>query len=343
MRTIAPLLVIASVVVSCEARKETTAGQAPTVRLGYFANLTHAPAVVGVEAGLFAEALGPAARLETRIFNAGPEVIEAMFSGALDVAYIGPNPAINAFAKSDGKAIRIIAGATSGGAALVVRPGITTPAELKGKKLATPQRGNTQDVALRAWLRDQGLTATLEGAGDDSILPQPNAQSFETFRAHQIDGAWLPEPWATRLVLEGGGRVLVDERTLWPDGKFVTTHLIARTAFLQAHPELVKGLLTAHVRAIDLLTGDAGKAQGLVNAGLAKLTGRALPPDVLRGAWANLAFTVDPLPASLKRSAEEANKVGLLGAVALDGIYQLDLLDDVLGALGKPKLTVVTR
>jgi NitT/TauT family transport system substrate-binding protein len=187
----------------------------PVLRLGYFANVTHAPAIWR-RAGLPAEALGPGVKLELRTFNAGPEAVEAIFSDALDISYIGPNPAINAFAQSGGEAIRIVAGATSGGAALVVNPKISAPAQLKGTRLATPQRGNTQDVALRAWLAENGLASDLEGGGDVSILPQANAQTLETFRAGEIQGAWVPEPWATRLVLEGGGSVLVDERTLWP-------------------------------------------------------------------------------------------------------------------------------
>src|SRR5262245_10744708 len=198
------------------------------VRIGYFANLTHAPALAGMEKGFFAEALGDRVELETRVFNAGPEAVEAIFSDALDIAYIGPNPAINAFAQSHGEAIRIVAGATSGGAALVVAPTITSSAQLKGTKLATPQLGNTQDVALRAWLVGQGLSANLEGGGDVSIAPQANAQTLETFRSGVIQGAWVPEPWSTRLVLEGGGTVLVDESTLWPGGRFVTTHVIVR-------------------------------------------------------------------------------------------------------------------
>src|SRR4051812_3564106 len=174
---------------------------ATTVRLGYFPNVTHATALVGVESGIFKTALGPNT-LETKTFNAGPAAIEALFSGALDATYVGPNPAINAHVQSGGEAIRIISGATSGGALLVVKSSINTPADLKGKKIASPQRGGTQDVALRFWLKDNNLKADLEGGGDVSIVPQENAQTLETFRSNQIDGAWVPEPWATRLVQE---------------------------------------------------------------------------------------------------------------------------------------------
>ncbi len=328
----APLLALA-----CGESREAAAPSA--VRLGYFANVTHAAALVGVAQGFFTEALGPGVTLETRTFNAGPEAVEALFSEALDLTYIGPNPAINAFAQSNGDAIRIVAGATSGGAALVVAPGIEKPADLVGKKLATPQLGNTQDVALRFWLLQQGLSASLEGGGDVSVLPQANAQALETFRAGEIQGAWVPEPWATRLVLEGGGRVLVDERSLWPDGKFVTTHVVVRTRFLEAHPELVAAVLRAHVRAVDFVNAEPARAREIANAAIVKLVGKGLPAEVIERAWGNFAFTIDPLAASLRKSAEDAAAVGLLEPVALDGIYALGPLNEILAAAGRPPLT----
>ena len=211
-----------------------------TLRLGYFPNVTHATALVGVEQGIFAEALGDDVTLETSTFNAGPEAIEALFAGAIDATYIGPNPAINGFAKSDGEALRIVSGATSGGAFLVVKPEITSPADLAGTAIATPPLGNTQDVALRAWLQEQGLSTDESGGGDVSIVPQENSATLDAFKAGHIDGAWVPEPWATRLIQEGGGTVLVDERDLWPDGQYVTTHLIVATQFLDDHPDVVK-------------------------------------------------------------------------------------------------------
>jgi NitT/TauT family transport system substrate-binding protein len=315
-------------------------GGPASVRLGYFANVTHAPALVGMEKGFFAEALGADAKLETRSFNAGPEAVEALFSNALDITYIGPNPAINAFAQSHGEAIRIVAGATSGGAALVVAPSITSPAQLKGAKLATPQLGNTQDVALRAWLKQQGLTANLEGGGDVSIAPQANAQTLETFRAGVVQGAWVPEPWSTRLVLEGGGTVLVDERSLWPDGKFVTTHVIVRAEFLEQHPALVEKVLRAHLRAVDFLNADPAAGRQLVNAAIGKLTGKELPAATIEGAWKSLEFTVDPIASSLFESAEHATSVGLLEPVSLDGIYDLSLLNGMLATAGRPQIAV---
>ena len=315
-----------------------SAAESPTtVRLGYFANVTHATALVGVESGIFRSALGPHS-LQSKTLNAGPAAVEALFSGALDATYIGPNPAINAHVQSGGEAIRIVSGATSGGALLVVRPSIAGPADLRGKKLATPQRGGTQDVALRHWLKANGLKAELEGGGDVSVVPQENAQTLETFRSGQIDGAWVPEPWATRLVQEGGGKVLVDERSLWPDGRFVTTHLVVRTKFLKDHPDAVRRLVEGQVQANERVNADPAEARRLVNQGITTITGRGVAPAVLAEAWRNLEFTNDPIASSLTVSAEHAQEVGLLGRVNLKGIYDLRLLNEVLKTANQPEV-----
>ena len=309
-----------------------------TLRLGYFPNLTHATALVGVEGGIFADVLGASVKLETSTFNAGPAAVEALFNGALDATYIGPNPAINAYAQSHGQAIRIISGATSGGAALVVKPEIADAAGLVGKKLATPQRGNTQDVALRAWLADQGLKTDLEGGGDVNIVPQENAQTLETFRSGAIDGAWVPEPWVSRLVNEGGGKVLVDEASLWPGGRFVTTHLIVRTEFLKDHPAAVKKLLEAQVAANDFVNAKPDEAKALANQGIEKITQKPLSAATIDSAWPRLTFTNDPIASSLVLSAKHATAQGLLEETNLDGIYDLKLLNEVLAAKGAPSV-----
>ncbi|HEX5097182.1 MAG TPA: ABC transporter substrate-binding protein, partial [Acidimicrobiia bacterium] len=212
--------------------------QPVNVRLGYFPNVTHAPALVGVESGLFQKALGKNT-LDVKTFNAGPEEVTALLAGALDIGYIGPNPSVNAYVQSNGEAVRVVGGSTSGGAYLVVKPEITKATDLKGKRVATPQLGNTQDVALRTWLKKAGLKTDAQGGGDVSIAPQENALTLDAFKQGQIAGAWVPEPWATRLVTEAGGKVLVDERTLWPEGKYVTTNIIVRTQFLDEHPDVV--------------------------------------------------------------------------------------------------------
>lgn len=308
-----------------------------TLRLGYFPNVTHAPALVGLEEGIFAEALGDV-ELQAQAFNAGPDVVEAIFNGALDASYIGPNPAINAFSQSDGQAIRIVAGTTSGGAALVVREDITSPDQLVGTALATPQLGNTQDVALRAWLLEQGNETDLEGGGDVSVMPQANAQALEAFVAGEIDGAWVPEPWATRMLEEGGGRVFVDEADLWPDGRFVTTHLIVATEFLEEHPDVVKALLQAHVEAVTFANEQTDAAQQAVLSQIAAVTGSELSAEVLAAAWENLEFTADPIASSLATSAEHATELGLLDPTDLEGIYDLALLNEVLAETGEPEI-----
>jgi NitT/TauT family transport system substrate-binding protein len=317
------------------------AGAAPkqervTLRLGYFPNVTHATALVGVESGLFQEKLGTSARLETSTFNAGPQVVEALNSDALDASYIGPNPAINAFAQSGGEAIRIISGATSGGAFLVVKPDIKNAKDLKGRKVASPQLGNTQDVALRTWLKKKGLKTDTAGGGDVSVVPQENAQTLDLFRQGEIDGAWVPEPWATRLVQEGGGKVLVDERKLWPEGRYVTTHLIVRTEFLDDHPDVVKKLLEGHVAVNDVINNDTARAEQLVAQGIDKTTGKPIAPELVTASFKNLVFTNDPVASSLRKSAKDAEAVGLLKPVNLKGIYSLKLLNQVLKQQGQP-------
>jgi NitT/TauT family transport system substrate-binding protein len=306
------------------------------VHLGYFPNLTHATAIVGVERGTFASELGKDAKLTTATFNAGPAAIEALFSGALDATYIGPNPAINAFVKSKGQALRVVAGATSGGAFFVVDPAISKAADLKGRKVASPQLGNTQDVALRAWLKHEGLKVDLHGASDVSILPQENAQTLDAFKNRQIAGAWVPEPWASRLVLEGGGKVLVDERDLWPDRAYVTTHLVVSADFLARHPDRVKSLLRAHVQAGAWLAEHADEAKALVNGAIAKISGKKIDAGLLDAAWKNLTFTNDPVAASLKKSAQDAQAAGLLdlGGLDLAQIYDLAPLNEVLKERG---------
>lgn len=308
----------------------TGSATAPVLRLGYFANVTHATAVYGVGAGVFASKLGTTA-LKTQIFNAGPAAVEALFGGTLDAAYLGPNPAINAFVKSKGQAIRIIAGATSGGAALVVRPGITSAAQLKGKKIASPQTGGTQDVALRSYLAKHGLKTDIRGAGDTTIIAEQNSQTLQLFMDGKIDGGWVPEPWASRLVLEGGGKVLVDEKTLWPKGRFVTTQLIVGTDYLRKYPGTVRALLQGEIEANKQITADSAKAQTVVNGQLKALTGKALKPATIARAFANITVTEDPIASSLKTSADNAFASGLVKQADLKGIYDLRLLDELLG------------
>ncbi|RKS77700.1 NitT/TauT family transport system substrate-binding protein [Motilibacter peucedani] len=327
---------------STPAAASTTDSAAPlaeskTLRLGFFGNVTHATPLVGLKEGIYAKALG-STTISTKIFNAGPAAVEAITGGSLDAAYLGPNPAINGYVKSKGKLLRIIAGATSGGAALVVKPSITSVAQLKGAKLATPQLGGTQDVALRAFLNTHGLKVPVSGKGDVSIINAENATTLQQFQAGAIDGAWLPEPWASRLVIEAGAKVLVDEKTLWPAGKFVTTHLVVSQEFLDKYPGTVKKLLEGQVETTAWIKANPDKAKADVNAQLADpdISGKALEQDVLDAAWKNIAVTDDPIASSLKQSAQNAVSAGLLDPPDLSGIYDLRLLDQVLQEHGEP-------
>jgi NitT/TauT family transport system substrate-binding protein len=329
------LLVLLLLAGACGGGASDAADGELTVDLGYFPNLTHATAIVGDHEGIFAAALGDGVALKTSFFNAGPEAIEALFAGAIDATFIGPNPAINAYAQSDGAAVRLVSGATSGGAFLVVKPDITAVGQLEGKKIATPQLGNTQDVALRAFLKDNGLASDTSGGGDVSIQPQPNGDALAAFVAGDLDGAWVPEPWATRLIQEGGGNVLVDERDLWPGGEYVTTHLLVRTEFLRDHPDVVKRLLQGVVDATTFVNENSEEAQRITNEGIEEITGKPIGEETLAAAWKNLTFTWDPIASSLERSKDAAVDVGLLDEVDLGGIYHLTLLNEVLEAAGE--------
>jgi NitT/TauT family transport system substrate-binding protein len=312
--------------------------EAGTLRLGYFPNVTHSPAIVGVEQGFYEDALGDTT-LETSTYAQGSEASEALLSGAIDATFIGPNPAINAFAQSNGEAVRIVSGSTSGGAALVVKPEITEPSQLEGETLATPSLGNTQDVALRAWLQEQGFETTEAGGGDVTILNQDNADTLASFIDGTIAGAWVPEPWSTRLVEEGGGTILVDEADLWPDGQFVTTHLIVATDYLEENPDVIKALLEGHHEAIDFINENPEEAQASVVAGISEITGQDVSADLIAHASENLTFTLDPIASSLFESAADAESVGLLDPVELDGIYDLSLLNEVLTAAGEEEVS----
>lgn len=312
--------------------------QAVVIRVGAFPNITHSQAMVGKANGWFEKAMGPNAKIEWQSFNAGPSAIEALFAGAIDMTYVGPNPAINGYVRSNGEALRIIAGATSGGAALVVRgdSGINGPQDFHGKRIASPQQGNTQDVALRAWLKSNGLK-TRDKGGDVVVMPIANPDQLTLFLKKEIDAAWAPEPWASRLVHEAGGRVLVDERSLWPNGQFLTTELIVSTKFLQSHPDLVKTWLKAHVELTDWINGNASQARQILNQQIQKETGKPLATGVLDDAFGRMQVTYDPLRGPLMRAAQSAFDAGFLGRQMpdLSHLYDLTLLNQVLAEKGK--------
>ena len=306
---------------------------ANTIRVGAFPNITHAQAMVGKANGFFESALGPGVKIEWKTFNAGPAAMEALFAGAIDMTYVGPNPAIQGYVRSNGEALRIIAGATSGGASLVVRrdSAIEKPEDFHGRKVASPQQGNTQDVALRAWLLAHGMKSIDKG-GDVQVIPMANPDQVTLFLKKELDAAWAPEPWATRLIREGNGRRFLDERDLWPQGQFITCHLIVSTKFLRDNPELVKKWLRAHVELTEWINGHLPEAKKILNLQVRAETGKALPPEELDEAWARLQVTYDPLRSSLITAAKSSFDAGFLGRQMpdLSGLYDLTLLNQVL-------------
>jgi len=310
-----------------------------TLRLGFLANITHAPALVGLNKGFFTKNLGSGVTLKTSVFSSGTEETTALLAGQLDAAYVGPNPAINAWQKSGGKAIKIISGAASGGAALVVKPGITSASQLKGQKVATPSLGNTQDVALRYWLKQHGLTTTQTGGGDVSVTPiKPNSNAVLEFKSGQIAGGWEPAPYDAEMVADGG-KVLVNEASLWPAGKFVTTNLVVTQSFLKAHASVVSNLLKRQVAANDYINKNTPAAETAANAELTTLLGKGLKSSALAASFQEITFTNDPIASSLATDAKHAEAVGLLQPVSLTGIYDLGPLNTVLKANGEAQVS----
>jgi NitT/TauT family transport system substrate-binding protein len=309
-----------------------------TVHLAYFPNLTHAVALVGVARGTFQHGIG-SNHLDTKTFNAGPDLINALLAGSIDIGYVGPNPAINGYITSRG-GLRIIAGASSGGAMLIVRPGlhIKVAQDLNGRKLADPQNGGTQDISLRHYLQGHGLKTT-DQDGTIQIIPTDNSNILTEFKQGQIDGAWVPEPWASRLVVEDRGQVFVDERDLWPNHKFVTTNVVVRTAFLDQHPDIVKEFLQADVETVQSIQSNPDEAKKLINSQLQELTGKPLSSAVLDQALKNLDITYDPLASTLFQTADNAYALKLLKSKPDQGIYNLDPLNTVLASKGLPKVS----
>ena len=319
-------------------------GEQKSLRIGYFPNINHAQAVIGLGNGDFQRILGDNVQVTTQTFNAGPSAIEALFANQIDVTYVGPNPAINGYVQSNGEALRVISGAASGGAVFVVRndSGINSPQDLANKKFSSPQLGNTQDVALRNYLLDNGYN-TKDKGGNVEVLPVRNPDIVTLFLTKQIDGAWVPEPWGERLVREGGGKILVDERDLWPpEGKFVTVNIIVNPNYLENNPDVIKKLLEAHIDETNWINNNKAAAIGAFNVELQKLTGQTIPEDVLNASLSRIDFTYDPVRLSLFQNAADAYNMGFLPENPdVSGIYDLTILDQVLQERGLPSISGV--
>src|SRR5690348_8064140 len=338
--TTAAMIAAALVLAGCSSSASSSSGSTSnanagggspvTVRLGFLSNITHAPALIAMKEGFFTKALGSAGTLKATAFGAGTEETTAILSGQLDAAYVGPNPAMTAWQKSSD--IQVISGAATGGASIVVKKGITSAAQLKGKSLATPSLGNTQDVALRYWLKQHGVATNITGGGDAFIKPtKPNSAAVLQFKSGQIAGGSEPAPYDIQMVADGG-TVLLSEPG-------VTTLLIVTKSFLSAHPDVVSDLLKAQVQANDFIKSNPTQAQSDANAELASYTGKPLKADLVAASFKEITFTNDPNAASLKTAADQAVSLGLLQPVNLDGIYALDPLNKVLAEAGESQIS----
>ncbi|HXV18474.1 MAG TPA: ABC transporter substrate-binding protein [Candidatus Omnitrophota bacterium] len=302
------------------------------VRAGHFPNITHAQALIGHATHRFEEALAPDAIVEWKVFNAGPSAIEALFAGQIDIVYIGPSPAVNGYVKSGGEAARVIAGAAEGGAALVVREdaGIKGPEDLHGKKIASPQLGNTQDVALRSWLLKNKLELKEKG-GDVQVLPISNADQQTLLIKKEIDAAWTVEPWVSILGQTAGTKVLLEESSLWPGGRYATTVLLVRTRFLKDHPGLVKKFLDIHVEITEWIGQNPSEAKKIVSEEIERETHKPIPPGILEKAWSRIRFTHELPIFSVREQAKAAQEVGYLKELPdLAGLFSASVLEEVL-------------
>lgn len=348
LRTVIFSFLFLLVLAGCGTNSSTTGSAATpgapvTLNLGYFANLTHSVALVGVGNGTFKKDLASYVTLKTTTFNAGPAEITALVAGSIDIAFVGPSPAINGYTQSHNSALKVIAGASSAGVEFVVQGNgkIKTAADLAGKKIADPQKGGTQDVALRTYLQQNGLKPADKG-GNVNIVSTDNASILNLFKQGQIDAAWMPEPWATRLVVEGKGKVFLNENTLWPDtnGQFATTIVVVRQAFLTAHPDVVNQFLKADVEVVQYIKANPTDAQKVANDQITKITGSGVKAAELPTAFADLQVTYDPLASTITEQASRSYALGFVTSKPdLTSFYDLGPLNDILTAQGLAKVS----
>jgi len=294
------------------------------IRIAYFPNIGHAIPIIGMEKGFFETKIGEEIKIETRVFDSGPQAIESLFANSIDLAYVGPGPAINGFLNSENHNIKILAGAASGGASFIVHPEskINSVSDFSGKKIAAPQIGNTQDVSLRHYLSENGLKPAEKG-GSVIIYNIPNPDIYTLFVKGDIDGAWIPEPWATILVTELNGKRLFHEEELWPNQEFASVLLIANTDFVEKNPTLITHLLYSHNETATWINQNPIETRIIFNNFLNSHLGQSLSDDVVDVALSNLVITADPLPDSVQSFAEKANALGYLGRNGYDlsGIF----------------------
>jgi NitT/TauT family transport system substrate-binding protein len=294
------------------------------IRVAFFPNVSHAVPIVGIEKEIFQKEIGNDTKIETKLFDSGPQVIESLFAGSIDIAYVGPGPAINGFLKSENHNVKILSGAASGGASLIIHPDsqIISPSDFVGKRIAAPQIGNTQDISLRHFLSENGLKPAEKG-GSVVILNLSTSDIFTLFAKGDIDAAWVPEPTATILVQELDGKRLFNEESLWPDGRFASVVLIAREEYVTQNYSIISKWLSGHRQAVDLINSDPKETRDIFIKFMKKETGKTLPNDLIDEAISNLEITSDPIANSIEVFAKRSDSLGYLGrnGYDLDGIF----------------------
>ena len=319
--SIVGIILISVLIVSVTSNDESNENK---IRIAYFPNIGHAIPIVGMENGFFQNSLGDQITIETRVFDSGPQAIESLFGNSIDLAYVGPGPAINGFLNSENHNVKILAGAASGGASFIVHPDseINFASDFAGKKIAAPQIGNTQDVSLRNYLSENGLR-TAEKGGSVIVYNIPNPDIYTLFVKGDIDGAWIPEPWATILVTELNGKRLFHEEDLWPNQEFASVLLIANADFVEKNPESIIDLLKSHHETATWINQNPIETRIIFNNFLNSHLGQSLSDDIVDVALSNIVITADPLPDSVYSFAEKANALGYLGRNGYDlsGIF----------------------
>ena len=294
------------------------------IRVAYFPNINHAVPIIGMEKGTFENQIGNNTVIEPILFDAGPQVIESIFAGSIDIAYVGPGPAINGFLKSEDHNVKILSGAASGGASFIVHPDskIDSVADFPGKRIAAPQIGNTQDISLRSYLSENGLKPAEKG-GSVIILNTPNPDIYTLFAKGDIDGAWVPEPTATILVQQLNGTRLFNEESLWPENKFASVLLIAKEDYVQQNPEIINKWLEAHKQTVDWINSNPEQTKTIFIQFMKKETGKSLSEKLVDESLSNLEITSDPIVSSIHTFAKRADSLGYLGrhGYSLDGIF----------------------
>ncbi len=318
------IVTIAAISIIAAMNHSNYSGSENRIRVAFFPNVGHAIPIIGTETGIFSNGLGNQTVIETKLFDSGPQVIESLFANSIDIAYVGPGPAINGFLKSENKGIKILSGAASGGASFIVHPdsSISTVKDFPGKRIAAPQIGNSQDVSLRTYLSENGLTPAEKG-GSVVVFNIPNPDIYTLFVKGEIDAAWVPEPWATILVNELGGKRLFYEEELWPDKQFASVLLIGRSDFIEKHPQIIQNWISSHMETVDRINSNPNESELIFNQFLKKTLGQSLPEQIVSESLANLEITSDPITNSIYIFAERADSLGYLGrhGYDLEGIF----------------------